>query len=187
LFQKVNGILMDPIKHVVVKLYLPVESIPQSWSLDQIDSARAHGCSVGGYVWCYRSEDPTATVNSAIDLAVSAGVDLPILWLDCETYTVKGVVKDTGPDTAWLRQAVAACVNRGVRAGVYSGSWWIEGWLKNYAEFTGLPLWSAQYNHVDDLDSVIMPLGWPRESLAGHQYASDVVDLSVFDSTFTGS
>lgn len=167
--------------HVIVKLYLPWENIPQSYSRAQIASARAAGCSVGGYVWCYRSADPAQTVNAALDLAGSVGMGLDVLWLDCETYEEGGRVIDDGPDANWLEGAFAACRARGIQPGVYSGAWWLPGYLGDLSVLAGIPLWLAEYNGIADLDSVDLMRPLQREQLYGHQYAADGIDLDVFD------
>lgn len=167
-------------EQVVVKLYLPWEIIPQSYSKAQIASARANGCPVGGYVWCYHDADPVATVNSALDLAEEAELKLSILWLDCETYEIGGVVADPGPDVGWLQAAFAACQFRGVQPGVYSGNWWLTDYLKDPDILAGIPLWLAEYNDVPDLESVHLLSGLVAEQLCGHQYSAQEIDLDVF-------
>jgi hypothetical protein len=169
--------------HVVVKLYLPVESIPKEHSLAQIASARAEGCTVGGYVWCYGEEDPRTTVRDTVGLARSAGVELPILWLDCETYKEDGVVVDAGPDAAWLREAIDECRKLGVKPGIYTGRWWWHEHLDNTREFAELPLWAAEYDDNPDVDDVTLFGGWTRAS--GKQYAEKLpsggrLDQNVF-------
>ena len=175
--------------HVVVKLYLPVESIPKEHSLAQIASARAEGCTVGGYVWCYGEEDPRKTVRDAVGLARSAGVELPILWLDCETYKEDGVVVDAGPDAAWLREAIDECRTLGVKPGIYTGGWWWREHLDNTREFADLPLWAAEYDDNPDVDDVTLFGGWARAS--GKQYAEKLpsggrLDQNVFRDKVTG-
>jgi hypothetical protein len=170
-------------KHVIVKLYLPVESIPQEHTRAQIRSARAAGCSVGGYVWCYRDEDPRKTVRDAVALARSCGVELPVLWLDCETYTVNGEVRDPGPDAPWLRAAVDECRALGVRPGIYTGGWWWREYMNNSRAFADLPLWTAEYDGNTNIDDVTLFGGWTRAS--GKQWATKLpgggeLDRNVF-------
>lgn len=175
--------------HVVVKLYLPEESISQDHSRAQIASALAAGCTVGGYVWCYRDENPRKTVRDAIGLARSAGAELPVLWLDCETYKVNGEIRDPGPDAAWLREAVAESRALGIRPGIYTGGWWWREFMDNSREFAELPLWAAEYDGNPDVDDVTMFGGWTRAS--GKQYAErlpsgDGLDQNVFRDDVSG-
>ena len=107
-------------KHVVVRLYLPEENPLQDHTRAQIASARAAGCTVGGYVWCYQDLDPRKTVRDAVTLARSVHLMLPVLWLDCETYKNSSGVTESGPDAAWLRAAIDECRQLGVKPGIYT-------------------------------------------------------------------
>lgn len=178
-----SGIIADhQPQHVVVRLYLPEESPPQDHTRGQIASAIAAGCTVGGYVWCYRYLDPERTVRDAIALARSCDVVLPVLWLDCEDYRVDGELSDPGPDAAWLRAAVAACDDADVLPGIYTAKWW---WIPSIDtdEFAVLLLWAAHYDGVPTLSSVPLFGGW--EQASGKQYASTPVDQNVFEDSVT--
>jgi hypothetical protein len=169
--------------HVVVKLYLPVENVSGEHSRSQIASAKAAGCTVGGYVWCYGSEDPRQTVRDAIALARSAGADLPVLWLDCESYKVGGEVRDPGPDAAWLRAAIDESRKLGVKPGIYTGGWWWREFMNDSGEFSDLPLWAAEYDDSTDIEDVTLFGGWTHAS--GKQFAERLpsgvgLDQNVF-------
>lgn len=173
-------------EHVVVRLYLPGERPPPEHSIAQIESARANQCSVGGYCWCYRSFDPANTVRQALLLAEIAGVALPILWLDCETYNPTGhSVEDPGPDAAWLRAAIAECRRLGMRPGIYSAMWWVKEYLGELSQFGKLPTWIADYNNIPTLDGVEPLPGSSRAMVYGHQFSADTIDLSVFRHEYT--
>jgi hypothetical protein len=176
--------------HVVVKLYLPEESISQDHTRAQIVSARAAGCTVGGYVWCYRDLDPRKTVRDAVTLARSSGVSLPILWLDCETYNVNNEVRDPGPDALWLRAAVAEAQALGVRVGLYTAAWWWREFMDNTREFAELPLWLAEFDNKADIEDVNLFGGWTRAS--GKQWSVKLpgggeLDRDVFLAEFAGA
>lgn len=159
-------------QHVVVRLYQPPEHPPQDHSLAQIESARANGCTVGGYLWLYRDLDPKRQVFDAVSLAQRAGVALPVLWLDIEPYTDGSL-----PSVYQIHQAVDEARRLGMRPGIYTGAWvWPR--LGNPTAFADLPLWAAEYNHTPDLESVRLFGGWERAS--GHQYSDDPVDQNVF-------
>jgi hypothetical protein len=161
----------------VVRLYLPAETPPQQHSLDQMASAKANGCTVGGYMWCYKDADPRLSVREALALAKQAGVTLPILWLDMEPFT-----DGTMPDAYWLSQAVDECVLRGVKAGVYTGSWcWNLG-----TAFKALPLWVAQYSGGPTLDDIQLFGGWTSDMVWGKQYIGEGLDQDVFRREATG-
>jgi GH25 family lysozyme M1 (1,4-beta-N-acetylmuramidase) len=172
--------------HVVVKLYQTVE-IPSGrpHAMAQIQSALNQGCSVSGYVWGYRSVSPVQAVQDAIGLAQSAGVALKFLWIDCETY--QGSTFDPGPDSAWLRAAGRACLDLGVRPGIYTGQWWWEQAIGLATqEFASWPLWLANYNFLPDLTSV---KGFGGMEVVAHQWTSSApdgtgLDRSVFRSDF---
>lgn len=169
-------------EHVIVRLYIPGERPSPEHSVAQIESTRANNASIGGYCWCYLSFDPVATVRQALLLAELAGVKLPILWLDCETYNPTGNnVEDPGPNAAWLRAAIAECRRLGVRPGIYTALWWVQSYLSDdFGEFADIPTWLAKYNHIETLESVEPLPGSSRAMVYGHQFSADSVDLSVF-------
>jgi hypothetical protein len=171
----IKGLTPRP-EHVVVRLYLPWEKPSRQHSLDQIASARWAGCSVGGICWPYPEVDPRQTVLEALTLADHAGLTLPILWMDLETYDGQ-----PGPDADWLLKAADAGVKQGVKCGLYTAQWYIDTYVPDAARLGHLPLWAAFYNHIADLDSVPIFGGWTRNMLWGHQYNADGIDRDVFD------
>lgn len=162
-------------RHVVVKIYQQVERIGgrltgAEHSAAQIRSAQANGASVGGYIWCYASRDPAESVRDGLNLARSCGVALPLLWLDIEPYTDGSL-----PGADWIRAALAECEAQGVRGGIYSGAW---VWPRlGSPQFPGVPLWSAIYDGVPQLD--VTPYGGMR--LVGKQFTTHPCDTNVFD------
>jgi cell wall-associated NlpC family hydrolase len=161
-------------RHVVVKLYQSVERIGgrmtgAEHSRAQIASARANGCTVGGYLWGYAERDPVVSVRDALALAQSAGITLPILWLDIEPYTDGSI-----PSVDWIRAALAECEAQGVRGGIYSGAWvWPR--LGN-PSLPDVPLWTAIYDGSPALD--VAAYGGMR--LVGKQYGTTPCDTNVF-------
>ena len=130
-------------EHVVVRLYLPAEKPGlQSHSFAQIQSARDHRCSVGGYIWGYRSESPEDSVAAAVDLCRQANLVLPLLWIDCEVYG--NPVTDPGPDADWLRRAKMAADSMEMKLGIYTAIWWIDGHFPGgqdaFSEFASWPI-----------------------------------------------
>lgn len=158
--------------HVIVKLYLPEESVSQDHSRAQLLSALANNCTVGGYIWCYSSLDPKKSVIDALKLAASVNVKLPILWLDIEElYFPK----------PWIDYAIRTCNELGQRVGIYTGRW---VWNTiNVNDYGNIPLWAAQYDNNPDLSSTIMFGGWTKAS--GKQYSSVIIDLNVMEDAVT--
>ena len=174
-------------EHIVVKGYLPIESIPQDHTRAQVQSARDNGCTVGMYVWCYRSADPVGTIVSILELCESMNLVLPILWLDLETYTDRdGNVIDPGPDAPWLRKAFEACDSVGMKAGIYTGLWWIRGHFPGgelaFSEFAERPIWLSDYDGQANLDT---PLPYGFAEVSGKQWTSTPVDRNVFLRKYT--
>ena len=169
-------------EHVVTKMYLPMESISQDHTRAQVASAQAHGCSVGGYVWGYRSVDPGETIDAVIALCASMGLVLPLLWLDCEVY-----LDDPGPERGWLRAAKARADFYGMKLGIYTGVWWIDGHFPGgqaaFAEFADWPLWLADYRNWGDIGNVPRPLGF--DHLEGWQWSGASIDRDWFDESVT--
>jgi hypothetical protein len=144
-------------EHVIVRVYLDHESPPLSHSAAQIASARAMGCTVGGYIWAYQSVDPAVTIDRTIRACAQIGLVLPVCWIDCETYASRsGVILDEGPDAKWLRAALARAHEYEMPCGIYTASWWVKGHFPGgydaYREFAGLPQWLAEYDGVANLD-----------------------------------
>lgn len=162
--------------HVIVRLYQDFCEGPSSaHSIAQIESALENHCSVAGYVWIYRDIDGGQSVNAALDVAQSIGVDIPILWLDCETY------EGTVPTISNLHAAVGAGQARGMQMGIYtSRSQWTE-WFGNSPDFAHLPLWDANYPGYkpDNLD--ITPYGGWTSPAAARQWTSDPCDRNLVD------
>lgn len=166
-------------QHVIVRLYLPGERISQDHSKAQIRSALENGCSVGGYFWCYSSFDPKESVRQAIVLAKGEGIDLRVLWHDCEPYYgANGAIIDPGPDAEWLRESGQVCDELGIKKGIYTGRYYWRDRIGNGEDFSDWWLWAADYNRMPNLDSVPPFSGFTRT--VGHQYTSSGVDRSVF-------
>lgn len=165
-------------KHVIVKLYLRgVESVPQQYSIDQARSARDNGCTVGGYVWCYRTVSAEQTIVLALETAEKAQIQLPTLWLDIEEYDGQ-----PGPSIAWIHEALAACESLGVRAGIYTAKWYWDKWHPGVTDFGDVPLWAAQYGPKPSLDQFKPFGGWTKA--AGIQWTSEPIDQNVFNGAF---
>jgi Glycosyl hydrolases family 25 len=172
--------------HIVVRMYLPEESPPLQHSVDQANSARAEGCTVGAYLWAYRDLDPRKSVRNALALAKQCGMDPPpVMWIDCETYARANGTTDPGPDADWLRQAIDECRQLGARPGFYTAEWWWRGYLGNTTEFADIPLWTAQYDHIANPNSVGLYGGFG--SAAGKQWNGTGLDRDVFFKEFTTS
>lgn len=157
-----------------MRLYLPIEGTDkQQHSLAQIDSAKANGATLGGYVWAYGDVDPLSTVDDALHLA---GSNLPpVLWFDVEQSIY------TPPTLEWLNMAGRHCDSLGQRKGIYSSA---EQWKALYgaAVLEGDWLgWAAGYNGVPDLN---VP-GFGGCEIVGHQFADKPVDQSVFAESVT--
>lgn len=157
--------------HVVVKLYQTIESAGgRAHAKAQIDSARLNGCTVGGYVWLYRSVDPVRQVRDALLLAEESNLPLPILWIDVEPYTDNSI-----PTVAQINTALAECEVQGVRGGIYSARW---AWdILGNPSFPGVPLWIAEWDSVPELN--VPPIG--DMTLVGKQYTSTALDGSGLD------
>lgn len=165
--------------HIVVRMYIPGERPPAQYSLDQVASARAAGCTVGAYLWAYRSFDPRKSVRDALAVAKQCGMDPPpILWIDCELYKVGNSVEDPGPDADWLRQAIDECRQQGVQPGIYTGGWWWKGYMGDTQEFGDVPLWAAEYQGAAVPSAVTLFGGWKQAH--GKQWSGTGLDRDVF-------
>ncbi len=177
------GALIDTYapQHVITKAYQSVElgGAGAHHTICQAEAARAHGCTVGAYVWLYGGIDGAKQVSDALAAVASAGIMLGPsnpLWLDCETYT-----DGSYPSIEVIGQAVAECDQRGIACGIYTAAWFWQGELDEPAAFGNLPLWYAHYDGQPTLDPPGFG-GWA--SAAGKQYAGSPVDRSVFRREF---
>lgn len=177
------------VQHAIIRLYLPWESVPWDHTAAQVRSARDNAISVGGYAWAYRSISPEATIKAVITRCAEIGLVLPLLWLDCETYKgPNGTIADPGPDADWLARAVACAEDQyGMACGLYTGAWWIEqyfpGGADEFAKFSRLPLWIADYDGDPSLETATIPKGWA--SVAAKQYADKPIDLDSIRAEYT--
>lgn len=168
--------------HVITKLYQKVElqGIGARFSLAHANTARAVGCSVGGYGWLYAGIDGAKQVTDFLDTAAFADIPLGAhnpLWLDCETYEADG----SNPGLNVISQAVAACRDRGIAVGIYTGKFWWRDHTGDSTAFKDLPLWQANYNGIQALEAPGFG-GWTEQ--AGHQWIGAPIDRSVFRSEF---
>ncbi len=167
-------------EHVIVKLYLPGEDIPQEHSLAQIASAKVNGCSVGGYFWLYRSFDACQSVRDVLALARRAELQLSRLAIDYEPY-VDGSI----PTIEQLWQAVDECQMQGIQPIIYTGVWC---WPPTQ-EFADYPLWVAEYDGEPTLD--FKPFGGWNKCVAkqylvdGTTFAPMKIDLDVVSAEAT--
>lgn len=139
-------------QHVIIHLYHDQESVSWTHSVEQIISAAANGCSVGGYAFLYPGTDMVRTINSVVDRCATINLVLPILWLDVEEFQGQ----DLSPQE--LAQAVEHCAALGVPAGIYSSSYmWSR--IGNPSGFSHLPLWAAQYTPATPTLDDFRPFG----------------------------
>ncbi len=169
-------------EHVIVKLYQEVEAPTfEDWSLPQIHSALANGCTAGGYLWLYAGIDVHKQVTDVLQSCTRYNITLPCLWIDCETY------EGEGPTLEEILEACAWTEQQGMRVGIYTGDWYwrdILGIAPNQeGPWAKYPCWFASYNHVDDFN--IHSQYWPDLMIVGHQYWSNPIDLSVMRESFT--
>ncbi len=114
-------------------------------------------------------------------LALTAGLPVRRLWLDCEAEPVP-------PDVvAQIQDAVDACGEFPV--GIYTGYWW---WPKtgNSRAFVHLPLWIAYYDAEPSLTNCpeLVP-GWRpvMKQFGGSQLVcGQSVDVNYYDANYHG-
>jgi hypothetical protein len=173
--------------HVVVRLYLPQEKPSQQHSVDQMQSARGNGKSVGGYMWPYAGLSMANSVSNALYLAEQAGFKIPVLWLDIEP-TPEGEMVSI--------EEIWGCLNRAMmdydqRAGIYTAKWVFDQFYPGFNGFAedDIPLWVAQHDGIPD-PNVFEPFaGWTRceaKQYGVRQWSGGDVDVDVFRVGVTG-
>lgn len=127
---------------------------------------------LGTYAFLYFGLDTAGQAMAAIRVAKDFNIDT--VWLDCEST---GSLEDNHqtPDTRQrqLRDCVHLVQSHGLRAGIYTGSWWWPGYMANTTEFSHLPLWHAAYGPNSGPADPIRTVnygGW--SAVAIHQYTS---------------
>lgn len=168
----------DPVSsHVILRIPRPAERSFQKLrdiAIAQAVSALDNGCTVGGYVWLYESDNPKSVVAEGLEewrvirngVADEAGMlgPIPILWIDVEGYN------GSLPSTATVQGVLDAAAEIGVPCGIYTNR---STWQRlGSPDLPGVPLWVALWNGVPDLDPS-MEFGGMR--LVAHQY--DVIDV----------
>lgn len=162
------------VEHVVVRLSNESEDRKRI-AIEQLQILKHVGFSVSGYIWCYFWTEPTEHVQAALAVADAAGVDLSMIWFDCEDdYGANAI---TVP--IWLDAAVRAVQSAGRLAGIYTGRFWWQNYAGDSPNFSSLPLWLASYDNVPELSSPLMPFaGW--DDLSGKQYTNQPLDRDIF-------
>jgi len=147
-----------------------------------MDSVRANGKYLLGYVWLYGGIDVDRQVKEALDLERP-----PVLALDLETYRDQrsGVV--SWPNVPEIDEALNLCDRMGQRVVNYTGKWFWKDYLKQTMAFAGRDLWSGEYNGVPTLDTP----SYGGMNIVGHQYADVApdgisLDMDVFDAAWVG-
>jgi GH25 family lysozyme M1 (1,4-beta-N-acetylmuramidase) len=160
----------DP-THVVVRASTE-SSRHRTIARQQIRSALDAGCTVSAYIWAYFDLPPAEHAADAI--SVMDGLPVERYWVDCEDVCPPGKLED------WLSRAVALIEARGKQSGVYTSRGWWQAHGDSHG-FTRLPLWTAQWDEVPTLESVVLYGGW--RSAAGKQYSTtgETLDRNVFD------
>lgn len=129
------------------------------------------------YNWLFRSVPPEESVGSAFDLIESCGEKPGVHFLDCETYG--DPVSDHGPTVDQILTAGDVANGRGANDAIYSGLWWLTGWLEgDSSRLAGKAGWLSSYDATGAVLDVQPPFGM---RLLGKQYTSTPVDWSIFD------
>lgn len=127
---------------------------------------------LGTYAFLYFGLDTTGQTMAAIRVAKDFGIGT--VWLDCEsTGTLEDGHQTHETRQRQLRDCVQLVEAHGLRAGIYTGSWWWPPYMANTAEFSRLPLWHAAYGPNSGPADPIRTVnygGW--SAVAVHQYTS---------------
>jgi GH25 family lysozyme M1 (1,4-beta-N-acetylmuramidase) len=112
--------------------------------------------------------------HTANAMSVMDGLPIEYYWFDCEDVCPPGRLE------SWLSQAVGLIEHRGKRAGIYTSRGWWQAHGNSHG-FTRLPLWTAQWDEVPTLESVVLYGGWL--AAAGKQWSTtgETLDRNVFD------
>jgi hypothetical protein len=167
--------------HVIVRI--PQHAEPQSlWDIayEQTAHVLSVGKSLGGYGWLYRDEPIDDQVADWYEFLATAGVTVPVLWIDIEPYQTNSNL----PSTEQIKQCIELVRRGGISPGIYTGPW-VWSLLRNPIDpvINACPLWTAEYNGLATLSDVTLYGGWTVA--VGHQWTSSPLDQSVFDSVYT--
>jgi hypothetical protein len=146
---------------------------------EQIEIVLAKGVKLGAYFWLYRDVEIEQQVEDVVRFLAGYKqyIQANLLWPDIEPYQTN----DNLPDLNQIKECVSFCFDADYFPGIYTGPWvWKLLGNPHDPVLSSLPLWSAEYNEVPTLDSAQLYGGWT--ACAGHQFTSNPVDQSVFDS-----
>lgn len=119
--------------------------------------ASGAGLNVEAYLWLWwgTADEVAVHVNAKLDLIESVGT-VPRVWIDCEdTNNIPGP-EDVVGLIALARDIIRG---RGHEPGIYTGSWWWVPHTANAVGFGNLPLWLADYDGQENLESRLLPMG----------------------------
>jgi GH25 family lysozyme M1 (1,4-beta-N-acetylmuramidase) len=164
------------VRYVVPRVSLEAGRQRHEITRQHFDILAEFGIETGGYLWCYGSWSPEATVQDS--LALLDGRPCRWLWLD---------VEDEGDPVSadWILRAVRECERHGRAVGVYTGRWY---WQPRYGDWNpGVALWTAEYDQNPAINRWTPYSGWTY--LTGKQYAGSgqqtvfpfSCDLNTFD------
>jgi hypothetical protein len=166
----------EGVGHLLIQAF-PPDYQQYAEQRNQMRAAVAAGLTFDCYVYDYLS-DPT-WLWGALDGIAQALQQPHMIWLDEED-----VQTDQGMDPEYrvylIRARVQNVKDRGWSVGIYTGQWWWVPKTGNSSEFSGLKLWTAQYDNIANA-SVFSPYGGWMECRV-KQYAGsqpDGTDLNV--------
>lgn len=155
--------LAHPVSHVVVRLSIESDEL-KTIARNQLQAAQTLNITVAGYAWIYAGHNQHADAQEV--MALASAYKPTTVWLDIEGSPL--------PTSDEIRQALEGYATLGQASGIYTGEYiWPQ--LGN-PDFSGVRLWSANYNGADDLN--VPTYGNMR--LVGHQFIDKPVDQSVF-------
>ena len=128
--------------HVIINTYFGP-------TVSQLQAAEAGGLEIEAYVPLYWNESAAGSmasqVDAAMDLIDQSGVDVDLLWLDCEVpptgYSASQIV-------AKIEAAADACSD--IPCGIYTRRTWWDPATAGSSALAGLPLWYALYDGDTD-------------------------------------
>lgn len=183
------GLVADGYRLFYPQAVDPPRPYPVTQTRQQIEVGLRYFAQVQPYVWLWFGLG-RPDIERKLDLFEPWRLN-PIwfVWLDIED------VETVGPTTnAWeierrvqiVWDAIRAIEARGYKVGLYTARWYWQPYVGDRTDFAGFPLWTAQYDGIDDVD-VFWPFGgWTRAQVK--QFVGDVwywmedgrVDLSVY-------
>lgn len=165
---------------------LDSERFPETRTIQQLIGCHAAGIACDVYVFPYFANGISDCARR-LNEVTKAGVPIRRVWLDVEDVDPSQAAWTPSQRVDMIARWLDTCDQFPAAhkpAGVYTGAWWWVPYTANTPVFRGRPLWTAQYDGIEDTNVFSPYGGWSSCAVKQYRGSSslagvDGVDLDV--------